>query len=231
MNTSESLVRFVTAACLSVLLSILACLPVLAQDIAEHEAPPDSPLRVTVETGLSVSAWRVAYSSQFHGFPTYPDLVVSCPASADSTSRLGVAYRASPRAELGGFVSYDLSRPSGCTVFDEVDHELHVVTVGPSVVLRPLAVPRLFFRLGVGATWQRGQPLLANRTMRGVGASADVGYEFLHGRRATLFVTAGFNSNFSFDSITYNRGTNEQVEYGTAARMLAGTLRVGASLH
>lgn len=229
MNTTESLVRVVTAACVSVLLSILTCLPVLAQDAAEAQPTPESPLRTTLETGLSVSAWRV---ENHYKSPNWApsEFVMTCPAAVGTTTRVGLSYRVSQRAEIGGFMSYDMSRPVDCTDWIEPRHQLHSVVLGPSVSMRPLAAPNLFFRLGVGATWQRGEGVLLGWTPRGVGASADVGYDILRGPRATLFVAGGMVAGFGFDSIILNRGTASYEEVRTVSRSLAGTLRLGATL-
>ncbi|MBK6811351.1 MAG: hypothetical protein IPL19_05365 [Sandaracinaceae bacterium] len=229
MNTTESVIRFSTAAGVSVLLLLLSTIPVLAQEAAELQPAPDSPLRTTIETGLSISAWRSEYRIESASSPTY-DNVLTCPAAMGTNTRLGIGYRVGRRAELGGFATYDFSRPRACSNWNGVDHELHTVTVGPALVLRPLAAPGLFFRVGAGATWVRGKPMLNNWEPRGVGASADVGYEFFRGRRATLFVSGGLVANFAFDSQKSNNPDFERQEWSLASRSLAGTLRIGASL-
>lgn len=163
------------------------------------------------------------------GFPTYQH-TSSCPAAVGSTTRMGVSYSVSQRAELGAFMTYDIARPSGCDDWPNSNHRQMAVMVGPSVLLRPLAAPRLFFRVGFGAMWLRGDSVLFGWTPRGVGASTDVGYEIRRGPRATLFVTAGFLAGVGSDSYTIGVGMEGEREDSLRGRLLAGTLRVGASL-
>ncbi len=200
-------------------------IPAMAR--AQESARSDASLRASLETGVSVVSWRATYRFRSDGFPVY-ESSSSCPAAPGSSTRLGLTYPLGSRAELGGFIVYEASRPSRCSQITNERHKMHMVTLGPAVTLWSLHAPRLFFRLGVGATLLRGEYLASPWTPRGVGASADIGYELVQGPRASLVVTGGVSAGVGSDSLRVNPGMENERRESVRASRVAGTLRLGA---